>query len=172
MHGGLAGRIENGVERAASGLCGAASGFAAYAALRLVAPQWQALALAAAAAIAVTLLCARAASTIAIRGHRFVVPVFDLRDLEPFEPDELVLTEADATAPDVASEEPLVLDDILAEIGPDSRVVRLFDRHAMPTPGELKSRVDHHLRGGANATPSDASQALLDALAELRRALR
>jgi hypothetical protein len=89
--------------------------------------------------------------------------------------DELVLTDADrleaAAAP--GQDEPLVLDDILAEIGPDARVVRLFDRKAMPTPGQLKSRIDRHLgQGSSDAAQSDASQALSDALAELKRSLR
>lgn len=86
--------------------------------------------------------------------------------------DELVLTEADRVG-SPASGEPLVLDDILAELGSDSRVVRLFDRKAMPTPGQLKSRIDSHLgQSSAPAGASDASQALADALAELRRSLR
>jgi hypothetical protein len=89
--------------------------------------------------------------------------------------DELVLTDADrleaAAAP--GQDEPLVLDDILAAIGPDARVVRLFDRKAMPTPGQLKSRIDRHLgQGSSDAAQSDASQALSDALAELKRSLR
>ena len=84
--------------------------------------------------------------------------------------DELVLTEADRVEP--TSGEPLVLDDILAELGPDARVVRLFDRKAMPTPGQLQSRIDSHLAQGSSAGASDASQALSDALAELRRSLR
>jgi hypothetical protein len=89
--------------------------------------------------------------------------------------DELLLTDADrleaAAAP--GQDEPLVLDDILAEIGPDARVVRLFDRKAMPTPGQLKSRIDRHLgHGSSDAAQSDASQALSDALAELKRSLR
>jgi hypothetical protein len=68
----------------------------------------------------------------------------------------------------------LVLDDVLSEIGPDSRVVRLFDPAAMPTPGQLKARIDRHLIEGAlpRATSHDASQALYDALAELRLELR
>ena len=86
--------------------------------------------------------------------------------------DEIVLTEADRVEP-ATSGEPLVLDDILAELGSDSRVVRLFDRKAMPTPGQLMSRIDSHLgEVPASAGASDASQALADALAELRRSLR
>jgi hypothetical protein len=43
----------------------------------------------------------------------------------------------------------------------------------MPTPGELKSRIDDRLgEGSAAAAPSDAAQALSDALAELKRSLR
>ena len=85
---------------------------------------------------------------------------------------ELLLTDADRLhAP--ADAEPLVLDDLLAELGSDSRVVRLFDRKAMPTPGQLKSRIDDHLEQGERRSgASDASQALSDALAELRRSLR
>jgi hypothetical protein len=87
--------------------------------------------------------------------------------------DELVLSQADRL--DAAA--PLVLDDILAAIGPESRVVRLFDRKAMPTPpptpGQLQSRIADHLGDGApRFAPSDASQALSAALAELRRSLR
>jgi len=67
----------------------------------------------------------------------------------------------------------LLLDDILAQLGPDSRVVRLFDPDAMPTPGQLKSRIDRHLEP-AHGPPElpDAGQALHDALDELRRSIR
>jgi hypothetical protein len=82
----------------------------------------------------------------------------------------------DAPAEDArpeAGEEALVLDDILAELGPDSRVVRLFDAKSMPTAGELQSRIDRHLDGEMSAAQtSDASQALHEALAELRRSIR
>ena len=88
---------------------------------------------------------------------------------------ELLLTEADRFIPPPTHAEEdlvLVLDDILAEIAPDSRVVRLFDPAAMPTPGQLKDRIDRHLDGGCPPGPSpDASQALHDAIAELRRSL-
>jgi hypothetical protein len=43
----------------------------------------------------------------------------------------------------------------------------------MPTPGQLKSRIDRHRsQAAAPAGAPDASQALSDALAELRRSLR
>jgi hypothetical protein len=91
----------------------------------------------------------------------------------PFERAERLLLEhykaAEEHQPETG-EEPLLLDDILAELGPDSRVVRLFDPEAMPTPGELQSRIDRHLEPG-DETP-DAGQALHDALADLRRSIR
>ena len=114
-----------------------------------------------------------------------------------FEPDELLLEEqfrAEETSADpqpldefqqaeqlmiehfkpvrAAEEEPLLLDDILAQLGPDSRVVRLFDPDAMPTPGQLKSRIDRHLEPGGHPQILDAGQALHDALDELRRSIR
>ena len=102
----------------------------------------------------------------------FALPAFEVQEFEPVELEELVLTEADRR-PELEPSEPLVLDDILVEIGPDSRVVRLFDRDAMPTPGQLKDRIDRHLGDVEGASvPQDASQALSEALAELRRSLR
>jgi hypothetical protein len=65
----------------------------------------------------------------------------------------------------------LLLDDALPEAAPDSRVVRLFDPAAMPTPGELQARIDSHLDDRAAADP-EAAQSLNDALASLRRSLR
>jgi len=42
----------------------------------------------------------------------------------------------------------------------------------MPTAGQLKDRIDRHLvNGTAPASPPDASAALHEALAELRRSL-
>jgi hypothetical protein len=92
--------------------------------------------------------------------------------------DELLLTEADMVQPELIltdadrlpAQEPLELDDILAELGSDSRVVRLFDPAKMPTPGQLSSRIDAH-QARSTAYP-DASQQLSEALAELRRSLR
>ena len=103
----------------------------------------------------------------------FSQPPFEMADIEPIlDLGELVLTDADRLVP-AADDEPLVLEDVLAEIAPDSRVVRLFDPSAMPPPVELKDRIDHHARGGTFHTPPpDASEALFAALAELRRSLR
>ena len=104
---------------------------------------------------------------------KFALGAFEPAIFELAEPSELVLTDGDRLHLFAADDEPLVLDDILAEIGPDSRVVRLFDRAAMPTPGELNERVDRHLGKAADgSSPADASAALHQALAELRRSLR
>jgi hypothetical protein len=109
-------------------------------------------------------------------GTAFVVPRFEAPELpEPAERHELLLTDADRVPTSVAptGEEPLLLDDMLAELEPNSRVVRLFDAARMPTPGQLDCRIRQHLSGPRAAVEHpDASQALYDALAELRRSLR
>ena len=67
----------------------------------------------------------------------------------------------------------LLLDDPLLVPEPDSRVVQLFADGRMPTAGQLKHSIDRHLADGARpVAPSDASDALSEALAELRRSLR
>jgi hypothetical protein len=102
----------------------------------------------------------------------FAQPIFDIVEVEPVEHDELLLTDHDRLRP-ADDAEALELDDILVEIAPNSRVVQLFDRSAMPTPGQLKERIDRHLDGGTSHSPSpDASEALFAALADLRRSLR
>jgi hypothetical protein len=113
---------------------------------------------------------------------RFRIPKFEIPAFEPVElPElllteqvELILTEADRLQPQEPHRpDELLLDDILAEIGQNSRVVRLFDPATMPTPGQLNARIVRHLNDGTSpAAPPDASQALYDALAELRRSLR
>lgn len=198
MNAGLIDRIETNVERAASAIFAGAVGYAAYGLLGGIVPLPELAACAAAAAIIANLLCTRTLAAASRRRVQHRVPVFDVRDIEPEAMDELVLSDSDRL-PDTAelvlsdsdrlnpdellladsdrlqpgSHDPLVLDDILAELGPDSRVVRLFDRKAMPTPGQLKRRIDSHLEEGSGvAGGPDASQALSDALAELRRSLR
>lgn len=189
MDAGLIKRIETGAERLASALFGAASGYAVSVGLETLVPLPERVVCAAAAAIAAHLSCSRMLSKFAHSGPHFKVRAFDVREIERWDAedellltdedrlvDELVLTDADKVAPEelVLGDEDrlLVLDDVLAQIGPDSRVVRLFDRRAMPTPGQLKSRIDDHLGKAAPVTArSDASQALSQALAELRRSL-
>ena len=142
----------------------------ALAAIRLGSPP----AIAGAAGLAIL-----AGGRLALRGvgpapAQFVLGDFPLEPLPAAEPiDELVLTEADRLdrAGNEGSAEELLLDDVLAEIEDSSRVVRLFDRTSMPTPAELRARIDRHL--DRSPPPAhDASQALHDALSELRRTLR
>ena len=188
MDAGQIDKIETGADRLASILFGAAAGYAAYAGLRPLLSLPELAVCAAAAAIAAQLLCSRGLKAFARRGPQFKVRAFDVREIEALEPtgelllterlaDELVLTDDDRVERSeelVLGDEDrlLVLDDVLAEIGPESRVVRLFDRKSMPTAGQLKTKIDDHLRSGSAAAQPDASQALSDALAELRRSLR
>jgi hypothetical protein len=76
------------------------------------------------------------------------------------------------SAPEILLEpepEALLLDDILATMGPDSRVVRLFAPDQLPTAGQLKAQIDRHI--GA-APERDAADALHEALADIRKSLR
>lgn len=79
----------------------------------------------------------------------------DPAEIAPLPFDESALAEIEALEEEEASrplpppsvpEDPLVLDDILAEMVPESRVVRLFGPpEDAPTAGELKERIDRHL---------------------------
>ena len=175
MQARLVTRIERCVDAAASALFAAAAAYAAYESFAAHA-RWPVLgAETAAVALVAFVICFRALNAIPPERRRLPVPVFDVREIEPIEPiepAELMLSERYEPA-DARAEEPLVLDDVLAALEPDSRVVRLFDPAAMPTPGQLNQRIEHHSeRGAPPAPPQDASQALHDALAELRRSLR
>ena len=168
--------IEKNVDRAASALLGAACGYAAHAWFSATAAAPIAAVETAAAALLAYVLSSRLLSAIQPEPPTLSVPIFDVREVEPFEQSELLLTDrADAPAAPAGDEQDdaLLLDDILAELGPDSRVVRLFDPAAMPSAGELKSRIDRHLdRDSFEARTADAAQTLHDALAELRRSIR
>jgi len=180
MKAGPNDRIATRFDRLASVLFAGAVGYAAYVGLGPIVALPELAICAAAAAIFAHLSCSLVLKSIARSEPQFRVRAFDVRDIETIEAagellltetdrvvDELVLTDADRV---MNADDTLMLDDVLAELGPDSRVVRLFDRTAMPTPGQLKSRIDDHL--GREAAQTDASQALSDALAELRRSLR
>ena len=113
----------------------------------------------------------------ALRRVQPEVPLFILGDLDcidlEFAAAELVLTDADRLNPPAAAcSDELLLDRPLAHAGVGSRVVQLFEPAAMPTAGELKERIDRHLADCPQPGPADDSQALYDALAELRRSLR
>lgn len=134
---------------------------------------------AAAAIYALHAVAAGSAMVAALGGGTSFALVFaGLRKVEPRRPPlgsasptpvAVLLEEADrALAQPKAADDALVLDDILAKLAPDSRVVRLFDPAATPTPGQLRASIDRHLDGGPQP---DASRSLHDALAELRRSL-
>jgi hypothetical protein len=170
-------RIETNSARASAALFGCAVGAAVWAVSRTVG-FGPALAFACAAGLAAFWLCRRALDTVQDAEHFRLAP-FEPVEFESIELDELLLTDLDRPEPAelvlgdadrLHSTEPLVLDDILSAIGPEARVVRLFDRKAMPTPGTLQARIDEW-RGG-EPIAADASQALSKALAELRRSLR
>ena len=152
---------------------GGASAFAlgcAYAALKLapslsMAPR-AAMSLAGPAFFALGMLVMRTAPG---RRSEHVLADFAIASIET---DELLL--------DTPIEKPLLLDtpieddvllleDPLPKPDPASRVVQLFASLPMPTPGQLKERIDRHL---AKPMPADASKALYAALDELRRSLR
>ena len=190
MDAGLIDRIESGAERLASASFGAASGYAAYVGLGGLVSSPELAVCASAVAIVAHLLCGRTLDAVAHQGPQFKFRAFDVRQIETLDQsDELLLTEDDQVSDELVlaqadrlrslgelvlgdADRLLVLDDVLAEIGPESRVVRLFDRKAMPTPGQLKSRIDDHLGTASAPAQPDASQALSDALKELRRSLR
>lgn len=97
----------------------------------------------------------------------FAMPTFAVEVIDCV--DEMILSDGDRMLPPTADDDALILDDVIPPIGPDSRVVRLFDRDAMPksppvarNPGEA----------GSASAPPDASQALHEALAQLRNSLR
>ncbi|HEV8407856.1 MAG TPA: hypothetical protein VGQ34_07955 [Sphingomicrobium sp.] len=184
-------RIEKNVDRAASALFALACGYAAnlWFAGELLKPV---LGIATIAAIAFAyLVSTRALGAVHPELPRLPIPIFDVREVdsmdfgamdlgelspangaEPTQVAEPLLTDRVELAPKTG-EEPLLLDDILAEPGSNSRVVRLFDPSKMPTAGELNSRIGGHLDSEVSAAQShDAAQALHDALAELRRSLR
>ena len=140
----------------AAGYCGLATGLPPLAAT--------------ASAVLILLAGWKILGAVAAGPQTFLLPAFDPAPLPAAEPaEELILTDSDRLDHSQVADE-LVLDDVLARLEDFSRVVRRFDRSAMPTPDELKSRIDRHLETPASAPP-DASQALHDALSQLRRTL-
>jgi hypothetical protein len=188
-------RIEALIDGLAAALFAAAVAFASFMTLRGTWPLRQAAVVSAFAFGLAFLLCARTLRSIAPEARRFGVAAFEVAPLRQSHLDELLLTEqvelllteqvelllteqvelvlTEAHRLNPVKPDELVLDDILAELGPDSRVVRLFDPAKMPTPGQLNSRIERHLEEASLPPASpDAAQALYDALAELRRSLR
>lgn len=182
MSGERTQRIEAVVDRVAAMLFAAALAFVATRiGNSLTVPTWFVALVAAAAGYAA---CTQILRAVHAERPQFKVAEFEIVEIPESEPEldelmltemtELVLTHADRVGSDwERSTDELVLDDILAEIGPGARVVRLFDPTGMPTPGQLKSRIDQHLNATAFSSPApDDSRALHEALAELRRSLR
>jgi hypothetical protein len=104
----------------------------------------------------------------------FPAPHFDSVEFVPvgsLGTEELELTDLDRLKPET-EDEALVLEDVLAETSPESRVVQLFDPAAMPAPEQHQTLMDRHPVGGRSTSSPDASEALFAALAELRRSLR
>lgn len=168
MDASLARRIEAKVDRVASALFGAAAAYAAALALKPHLGPLQLAPIALAGGIAASALAFRILCAIEGGEARFILPDLEHQGFEPDE--ELLLT--DVFFADAIDDQALVLDDILAKLGSEARVVRLFDAAAMPTPGELKASVDGHLDADRRLPElPDASQALHEALAELRRSL-
>lgn len=96
-----------------------------------------------------------------------------LTDADRLDQDELLLTETDRLNHGVVAKDELLLDDVLASLEEDSRVVRMFDPSAAPTPGQLGARIDRHPGQARPVTAvPDASAALHEALAELRLSLK
>jgi len=160
-------RLETSVDFAAAAILAAAG---AYAMLRL---GWSPV-VAAIVAGAMLFASSRLLRSISTGSPTLALAPFATAPLpEVADIDELILTDADRLDAGDQGElvDELVLDDVLAKLEDLSRVVRLFDASAMPSPGELKGRIDRHL-DGASSPPPDASQALHDALSELRRNLR
>ena len=167
MDPALARRIERTVDRLAALLFAGAAAYAAHPLLAGWAVEPGLTAQAGGVGAFSYLLGVRVLRRVRPEPSRVSVPIFDLRAIEPEPLPELLLTEVHAP-------EPLVLDDVLRELGPDSRVVRLFDPAAMPTAGQLNARIETHLSASDRRGPpedADASQALHDALAQLRRSL-
>ncbi|MEO7410740.1 MAG: hypothetical protein ABIU10_05400 [Sphingomicrobium sp.] len=97
-----------------------------------------------------------------------------LLDMPLMDPGELLLDQELVEPELLAAVAELLLDDPLPAAAPESRVVQLFAGGRMPTAGQLQRRIDRHLAGGEQApvVTKDASDALSEALAELRRSLR
>lgn len=200
MGGDKAERIEAAVDRIAAALLASATAYAFFRLMSGVYSDPQLEVFSASSTVMAYLICARALGKVRREARRYDLPAFELAPMEHFEFDELLLTDADEfhfgelvlteadefhddelvltdsdrfAPPEFEGAGELVLRDILAELGPNSRVVRLFDPAAMPTPGQLNDRIERHLGDGSSpATAPDASQALYDALSELRRSLR
>jgi len=185
MRGRREERIEKWVDRLAALALAAAVGFTLFVLLGGQSGTF----LAPISGIAAYLLCVRLLHRLPPHAPQFEVRTFSPGSLAFDQPEELLLTDqvelllteqvellltdAERLRPEPQKFDELVLDDILAKLGPQSRVVRLFDPAAMPTPAQLNARIERHLQAEkAPAAPSDAAEDLYQALSDLRRSLR
>jgi hypothetical protein len=134
-------RAEGAVEVAAGATFAGAVGFACWA-------MASGAAAVLAAVVSAFLVAVFGLRRVAPETRTYALPRFPLETVEPVEP----------TCGDPADE--LILEDELGEVSPHARVVRLFG------PGQ-----SHLRRNREKPAPPDASQALVEALAELRRSL-
>ena len=181
MRGGKHERFEKLVDIGAAAIFAAAVGSSLFALIRSSIGEPYLAAITASFAAVTFLFAFRLLRRIGANAPDFALRTFELPgfgfdqmdELLLTEQVELLLTEADRVRPRRSPEEELVLSDILAKLGPDSRVVRLFDPAAMPTPAQLNDRIERHLRSSSYPPEQpDASDALYQALNELRRSLR
>jgi hypothetical protein len=119
----------------------------------------------------------------AMRAVRPVSPVLELVEfaIEPIQVDVLLLDEIleePLLLDEVYGDGALLLDDPLVEPDQAARVVQLFAAPPLPTPGQIKERIDRHLAGAPRRTPAeasppqpDATDALYAALNDLKRSL-
>ncbi|MEO7277859.1 MAG: hypothetical protein ABIW33_07545 [Sphingomicrobium sp.] len=172
MDVGTAKRIEVGAAAVASSALAGAIGFAVYAGLAAVQPWPRAVAVVT-AVLAGLLLGWRVLAQIGPAKPDFAVQMFDLGAVPGRAPPETAERGDEPLELVDLNRAPLELVDVLEPAGSSARVVQLFNPDAMPTPGELKARIDRHLgRECTPAIPADASQALFDALTQLRHSLR
>jgi len=162
MNRTLVSRLEVGIDGVASAALAAAVGFAFYRWLEPWTPHPQLDTLATLAGSGTLVICWARLSWVDVRPRRFPVAMFDIGATTPSSPPELVLTDAERV------DDTLLLDEPLPTVSPDSRVAQLF------RPGALKAQIDRHLdchqdREILESPAPDDSQALYDALAELRR---
>lgn len=164
-------------------LCGAlAPGLAAGFAAMKLAPT---LGAAASAAMTVSALGGFGMGLLVMRlvkpaEREYALADFTVASIEPADAPLLLedVYEAIMTVP-APADQVLLLDDPLIGAESGSRVVQLFAGQSVPTPGQLKERIDRQLGGrlpefsqAPGVPQADASGALHAALDELRRSLR
>lgn len=116
-----------------------------------------------------------------LRQVRAQAPVFAVPfDYAPYQftslADELTADDEERADPveaeSAAVAEAMLLVDALPAIDEDSRVVRLFGSRQEESAANLLGRIERHLGRDRASTPPDASDALRDALSDLRQSLR